>query len=160
MNLIKALLAPSLRTENKGLKEMRAWTRRERGVSPTHLGRSSFPSSYSLICTDAAALVSDAAAWTAQGRPLGGRGVAAAVALPLAEMSAERFWSGEDRAIVVFCYVCASDNQKDMAMLHRKISFIYRISPRGFENYSYFLFNKKTECKSVSCTFMQNILYI
>ena len=102
MNLIKALLAPSLRTENKGLKEMRAWTRRERGVSPTHLGRSSFPSSYLPNCACAAVVVSDDAAWTAQGRPLGGRAVAV-VALPLAEISAERFWSGDDRAMCANC---------------------------------------------------------
>ena len=130
MNLIKALLAPSLRTENKGLKEMRAWTRRERGVSPTHLGRSSFPSSYPPICTNAAT-------WTAQCRPLGGRAVGV-VALPLREITAERFWSGNDRAIVVLCVELGQSwhakwQTKTLlfAMLRRTISSACSNMPRG-----------------------------
>lgn len=53
---MRTCLAPNLRTAEMGLKEMRAPTRRDRGVSPAHLGRSSCPSSYVATSDDAAIL--------------------------------------------------------------------------------------------------------
>lgn len=51
---MRTCLAPNLRTVEMGLKEMRAPTTRDRGVSPAHLGRSSCPSSYVATSDDAA----------------------------------------------------------------------------------------------------------
>ena len=105
---MRTCLAPSLRKEYKGLKEIRAPTRRERGVCPVHLGLTSLPSSNvgGGAVTRLLAAVSDAAIWTNQQPPLLPPNLSVlAMALPLEDIT-EWLWNGEDdrEAILIQLY--------------------------------------------------------